>query len=53
MVCSRVTSQSFAYAGLAVVAFAAIAAIVVLPAAIALLGDGWIHGTPVGCSAIS
>jgi RND superfamily putative drug exporter len=31
--------QSFAYAGIAVVAFAAIAAIVVVPAAIVLLGD--------------
>jgi putative drug exporter of the RND superfamily len=31
--------KSFAYAGIAVVAFAAIAAIVVVPAAIALLGD--------------
>ena len=47
--------KSFAYAGMAVVAFAAFAAIVVTPAAIALLGDrldrSTCAGSCAGCSA--
>ena len=37
--------KSFAYAGIAVVAFAAVAAVMVTPAAIVLLGTGWTRGT--------
>jgi putative drug exporter of the RND superfamily len=37
--------KSFAYAGIAVVAFAAVAAVVVTPAAIVLLGTGWTRWT--------
>ena len=40
--------KSFAYAGVATVAFAALAAIVVTPAAIVLLGRGWTRWTCVG-----